>query len=220
MDAAAAIARELAELPHRDTASVRAVRRRWSKTFRGFPADEVLAIAMRLELEAGQTGKWVAYELIRFHLGAFADISPAVVEAFAASAASWYAVDALGTILGGPLWAKGRLPDAMIEDWSRSEGRWLRRSALVATVGAKADAGRTLAICRRLAADRDDMVEKALSWALRELAKRDRLAVELFMAEMARAVAPRVRREVRNKLTTGLKTPKPAGRDCAKVTEG
>ena len=53
--------------------------------------------------------------------------------------------------------------------WARSPDRWLRRSALVATVGAKAEAARTLAVCAGLAADRDDMVVKALSWALREL---------------------------------------------------
>ncbi|MGZ5242254.1 MAG: DNA alkylation repair protein [Caldimonas sp.] len=35
------------------------------------------------------------------------------------------------------------------------------------------------------------MVEKALSWALRELAKRDRPAVEAFMAEMDESDPPR-----------------------------
>jgi hypothetical protein len=45
MDAAAAIAREIEALPRRDTASVRAVRRRWSGTLRSASAAEVLAIA-------------------------------------------------------------------------------------------------------------------------------------------------------------------------------
>ena len=70
-------------------------------------------------------------------------------------------------------------------------------------------ADRTLAICRALAADRDDMVEKALSWALRVLSRRDRPAVEKFMAEMGDRLPARARREVRNKLVTGLKTPPP-----------
>ena len=35
--------------------------------------------------------------------------------------------------------------------------------------GGTGDAERTLAVCAQLAADRDDMVVKALSWALREL---------------------------------------------------
>jgi 3-methyladenine DNA glycosylase AlkD len=215
VDAAAAIAREIEALPRRDTASVRAVRKRWSATLRSAPAAEVLAIAVAMEAQASQTGKWVAYELVRFHPAAFAAIPEAQVADFAGRAQSWYAVDALGTILTGPLWAKGRLSDRLIEDWSRADDRWLRRSALVATVGLNArasggsgDAARTLPICRRLAGDRDDMVEKALSWALRFLSQRDRPAVERFMAEMGDRLPARVRREVRNKLSTGLKTPR------------
>lgn len=213
MDAATAIAAEIATLPRRDTAEVRAVRRRWTKALRTAPASEVLATARCLETGAGQTGKWVAYELIRYHVGAFTEIDEVEVADYAERCASWYAVDAFGTILSGPLWAKGKLSDALMEAWSTSENRWLRRSALVATVGLNAkssggsgDAGRTLAVCRRLAADHDDMVEKALSWALRELSKRDRPAVEAFMAQMGETLPARVKREVTNKLTTGLKT--------------
>lgn len=214
MDVAAAIAAEIATLPRRDTAEVRAVRRRWSRSLRAAPPAEVLAVARATEAAAGQTGKWVAYELIRYHAGAFAGVGEAQVADYAARLSSWYAVDAFGTILAGPLWARGRLGDGLIEAWSRSDDRWLRRCAVVATVGLNArssggpgDAARTLAICRRLADDRDDLVEKALSWALRELSKRDRQAVEAFIAEMDDGLAARVKREVRNKLITGLKTP-------------
>ena len=219
MDAAAAIAREIEAVPRRDTASVRAVRKRWSAALRSAPAADVLAIAAAVEGQAAQTGKWVAYELIRFHAGAFAAVSESQVAGFAGAAQSWYAVDALGTILTGALWARGRLSGSLIETWSKSHDRWLRRLSLVATVGLNArasggqgDAARSLAICRRLAADRDDMVEKALSWALRFLSQRDRAAVERFMAEMGDRLPARVRREVRHKLTTGLKAPRKAQR--------
>jgi 3-methyladenine DNA glycosylase AlkD len=215
VDAAAQLAAEIAALPRRDTASVRAVRKRWSKALRASPAGDVLAAAQALEAKADQTGKWVAYELIRFHPAAFAAVTAIQIEDFAGRAQSWYAVDALGTILTGPLWAKGRLADAQVEAWSRSDDRWLRRSALVATVGLNAvssggpgDAGRALPICRRLAADRDDMVVKALSWALRVLSQRDRPAVEGFLADMDAVLPARAKREVRHKLSTGLKTPR------------
>jgi hypothetical protein len=75
MDAAAEIAREIAALPVRDTPSVRAVRKRWSQALKGSSAAEVLAVARIVEAEAPQTGKWVAYELLRFHPAAFAAIS-------------------------------------------------------------------------------------------------------------------------------------------------
>jgi 3-methyladenine DNA glycosylase AlkD len=57
-------------------------------------------------------------------------------------------------------------------------------------------------------ADRDDMVVKAVSWALRELAKREPAVVERFVAKQEERLAPRVRREVRSKLRTGLKSPR------------
>ena len=50
------------------------------------------------------------------------------------------------------------------------------------------------------------MVVKALSWALRELVVRDPGAVRTFLDE--HDLAARVRREVTNKLQTGLKQPR------------
>jgi 3-methyladenine DNA glycosylase AlkD len=71
--------------------------------------------------------------------------------------------------------------------------------------GGTGDAGRTLDICRRLAGDHDDMVVKALSWALRELVVWDPEAVRRFLGTHRDVLAPRVRREVRSKLETGRK---------------
>jgi 3-methyladenine DNA glycosylase AlkD len=218
---AKALAAEIAALPKRDTPSVRAVRRRWSAKLKSASAPEVLALSRDYEAAAGQGGKWLAYELIRFHKGAFDAIGEPEIEDYASRLSSWYAVDAFGTILAGPLWAAGRVSDGLVDGWSRSLDPWQRRLSLVATVGLNApprsggDAVRTLALCRRLADDRDDMVEKALSWALRFLSQRDRTSVAAFMVEMGEALPARVRREVRNKLATGLKS----GRNSAMVTE-
>lgn len=74
--------------------------------------------------------------------------------------------------------------------------------------GGSGDAERTLMIGALVASDHDDMVAKGLSWALRELIVRDRAAVRRFLTEHEPALAARVRREVRNKLRTGLKNPR------------
>jgi 3-methyladenine DNA glycosylase AlkD len=206
MASAAALAAEIAALPKRDTPSVRAVRRRWSAALKSAPAAEVLTLADAYERDAVQAAKWVAYELVSFHKAAFAWIREADVEDYASRVASWYAVDAFGMILAGPVWARARLSDAMIDGWAGSPDRWLRRLALVATVGGKIEAARTLRLCDRLAGDRDDMVEKALSWALRALSQQDRAAVDAFLDETEERLAARVKREVRHKLATGLKS--------------
>lgn len=210
-DTAARYGSEIAALPKRDTPHMRALRKVWSATLKSETGAHVIAIAEALEAVSPQEGKWVAYELIRHHKAAFAEVSQTVVERFTEHAASWYAVDALGTILTGRLWAQGRLPDRLIDAWAGSDDRWLRRSALVATVGrnaVKPDPERTFALCLRLAADRDDMVEKAVSWALRWLSQKDRAAVDGFWGVHLDRFRPRVRREVAHKLGTGLKTPR------------
>jgi 3-methyladenine DNA glycosylase AlkD len=169
------------------------------------------------DLAAG--GTWqeraVAFELVQSHPGAFAMLTRTRVEALGAGLADWGSVDLFGVTIAGPAWRDGRISDATVHSWTKSSDRWRRRLALVATVrlntparGASGDARRTLAVCRRLVADRDDMVVKAMSWALRELAKRDPAAVTRFLAAEGDRLAARVRREVANKLSTGLKNPR------------
>ncbi len=74
--------------------------------------------------------------------------------------------------------------------------------------GGTGDTDRTLAVCRILIDDHDDMVVKALSWALRALVPHDPEAVQGFLTEYEECLAARVKREVKNKLTTGLKNPR------------
>lgn len=71
--------------------------------------------------------------------------------------------------------------------------------------GGSGDVARTLKICEMLIADRDEMVVKAMCWALRELAKREPKLVRAFLSTHKDVLAARVTREVNNKLTTGLK---------------
>jgi hypothetical protein len=66
-----------------------------------------------------------------------------------------------------------------------------------------------------LVADSDDMVVKAMSWALRALVVHDADAVGRFLAEHEGILAARVMREVRNKLATGLKNPGRSGAHTA-----
>ena len=71
--------------------------------------------------------------------------------------------------------------------------------------GGTGDTPRTIAICERVVDERHDMIQKALSWALRELSKRDREAVYSFMERNEKRLANRVLREVNHKLDFGTK---------------
>ncbi len=205
------LAVELDALPDQSVDSLRRVRRTWSARLRSAPAEEVLALAEALL----PRHRWVAYELVYHHPGALAALDLRLVERLGRGIDSWGAVDAFGRYISGPAWQQGQIPDEAVYGWTQSPDRWWRRAALVSTVplnlraaGGTGDAPRTLAVCERLAGDRDDMVVKALSWALRALSVHDPAAVREFLD--SHGLAARVRREVINKLETGLKRPRGA----------
>jgi 3-methyladenine DNA glycosylase AlkD len=211
---AAAIDVELGELEDPTTAAMRSARRRWSTRLHERSAADVLAVAHAL---VGRR-RWVAYELIEHHPGAFALLDDATVTRLGQGMASWPEVDAFGRHLSGLAWQQGLLADATVAQWARSPDRWWRRAALVSTVplnlraaGGTGDAPRTLAVCTALVHDRDPMVTKALSWALRQLTVWDAGGVTRFLADHGDDVAALVRREVTTKLRTGRKAP-PRGR--------
>ena len=208
--------RDLAALARLDVPTVRAVRRRYSKLLKAEPAPIVLEFSRALLAGKSWPERMLAWEVIASHPAAPLALDEALVLRMSRGLADWGTVDLFGVTILGPAWRNGRVSDAAIQTLVRSPVRWRRRLSLVATVplnssarGAKpgGDARRTLRVSRQLLADRDDMVVKALSWALRELAKRDPAAVEEFVATHDAQLAPRVRREVSNKLRTGLKTP-------------
>jgi len=160
----------------------------------------------------------VAYELIKQHPAAFGSIGEGELEELGQGIDSWGAVDGFARILAGPAWLAGQVDDELIHRWAHANDRWWRRAALVSTValnmrsqGGRGDVARTLAVCEVLADDRDDMVVKATSWALRQLVVHDADAVDAFLRKHDDDLAARVKREVRNKLATGLKNPLRSG---------
>jgi 3-methyladenine DNA glycosylase AlkD len=173
----------------------------------------VLAFARQLLFTHGH--RWQAYEMIQAHKAAFHSLGADELEELGQGINSWWKVDSFARTLSGPVWRSGQVSDELIFKWAKSPDFWWRRAALVSTVafnirsqGGKGDVPRTLAICQILVADHEDMVVKALSWALRELVYFDPQAVEGFIQEHEHVLAGRVRREVGSKLHTGLKNPR------------
>jgi len=209
---AAEIVDDIRALPRLNTAEIRTVRRRYSKRLAKAPSGDIIELAHRL-IALGH--RWVGYELVYYHRAARESLGPVQVEALGQGIDSWGSVDGFGCLISGPAWQENQVPDTLIRRWARAEDRWWRRAALVSTVplnvrarGGTGDVPRTLGVCKMLVDDRDDMVVKALSWALRVLVVHDAEAVGAFLAEYEDRLAARVKREVRNKLTTGLKNPR------------
>jgi 3-methyladenine DNA glycosylase AlkD len=173
----------------------RQLRRAWSRELRLRPAREIV----RLACDLANDNSWerlTGYELIAHHPGAIEALTAVTIRRLGRGLSDWGSVDTFACYVAGPAWREGRLPTRQIHTWLRSRDRWQRRAAVVCTValnvrarGGRGDVGRTLTVCKYVVDDRDDMVVKALSWALRSLVDWDRAAVSAFLVEHERRLA-------------------------------
>ena len=210
------------------TPELRKIARREAKELKSAAGEDVLELCNFL-IEHGGRGRvrreehgpayesrMVAFDLAWMHQGAFALLNWRELERLGRTLDGWASVDHFARKLSGPAWQLGRITDARIRKWATSSDFWWRRAGLVSTIAlnerhlGKGDAARTLAVCELFLDDRADLHVKALSWALRELALRDPDAVTEYIIDREDRLAPRILREVRNKLETGHKQAKPS----------
>ena len=208
---------ELAQATRRGVPAKREVRNRLSAQLKEASVEDVVAIGAAIAASPAMKtarARWVGWELINKDKTALASLDLATVEALGVGNSSWDEVDGYAIYIAGPAWLRDQIRDTDLRRWAKSEDLWRRRAALVSTValntrthGGHGDAKRTLAIASLLIDDREDMVVKAMSWALRALVPWDRTAVENFLIEHESRLAPRVKREARTKLLTEKKNP-------------
>lgn len=193
-------------------ADIRAVIRRHRDAWRSLDPDSVLALARALHEGGTHEGRQAGYEILEMRADTRPLLDRDTLEALGGGNDNWASVDTFATRVAGPAWREGRIDDAIVHDWADADDVWWRRTAAVCTValntkarGGTGDPDRTLAICGRLAADPEDMVVKAVSWALRSLVSHDPDGVRRFLADHEDVLASRVKREVGSKLETGRK---------------
>jgi predicted SnoaL-like aldol condensation-catalyzing enzyme len=203
---AATIAKHLDLLPPgARTDDVRNVRKYYSRLYRKAPPETMVAIAESLYFDQGYW--FVPYELIRYHPGAIASLTPAQVEGLGERLHDWASTDVFSMCISGPAWKQGVIDDETVEKWIHSPVLWWRRAAVVSTIYYEGDPERMLRYTEMLIDDKEDLIVKALSWVLRRAIRYDRAGVARFLAEHDGRLAARIKREVRNKLDTGLKNP-------------
>lgn len=184
----------------------------WWETLKTYPAEKLLDLSKQLVKTGIIECNQVAFEILWKNKNALKMVGKNDIEELGENIDNWVTVDTLSVLVSGWAWRENQVSDADILNWLKSKNRWWRRLAVVSTVplnlrsrGGTGDAKRTLMICEKVVSDRDDMIVKALSWALRELSKSDKPAVESFMKKYDAQLAGRVRKEVYTKLETGRK---------------
>jgi 3-methyladenine DNA glycosylase AlkD len=189
---------------------LRAIEKGLLLRFRDVPANQVVELAKALVAFGVLECQQIAYQILGHHEAAQSSLGLDDIETLGSDLDNWVSVDSFALRVAGPAWREERIPDDVIHRWANSEDRWWRRAALVCTValnqratGVTGEPTRTLSVCRILVRDHDDMVVKGLSWALRELLRRDPDSVVGFLAEHDDVLAARVKREVRRMIEAG-----------------
>ncbi|MCU4176207.1 DNA alkylation repair protein [Carboxylicivirga sp. N1Y90] len=154
----------------------------------------------------------IAFEYLQAEKNVYKSLSEEYIESIEKNLDNWVSVDYFGALVVGRAWRENLVSTEKVKRYLEADNFWMRRIAVVATVslnqkarGGFGDAKRTLDICRLVVDDHEEMIIKALSWALRELAKIDKAPVITFVDEYKNRLHKRVLREVKKKLEMGLK---------------
>jgi len=108
-----------------------------------------------------------------------------VVEPLLVTKAWWDTVDALRSVVVGPMVQAHPDLVAVVRRWVELDDRWLVRSALIHQLGyrERTDEPLLLELCARRASDREFFVAKGLGWALRTHARLRPETVRQFCAD-------------------------------------
>lgn len=144
--------------------------------------------------------------------------------------ANWATTDSICGALIGPLVLGHPELGPRLRAWARSDNLWVRRASIVGLIpiARRGDAlDLVYEIARRLHPDREDLIHKAVGWALREAGKPDmrrlerylrangtsiprttvRYAIERFPESTRRALLAATRANVRTPSKTGRRRP-------------
>jgi len=179
---------------------------------KSFAIEEKLKLIQGLVREDVFEMQQLAFEYLKSDKKLHPAINQGFIESIERNLDNWLSVDYFGSVVVGCAWREGVITTDQVKEYLQSPDFWKRRVAIVATTALNlrsqrgtGDKVRTLEICQLVVDDHHDMMVKALSWALRELAKRDEEAVSGFLLEHEDQSHKKVLREVRKKLETGKK---------------
>jgi 3-methyladenine DNA glycosylase AlkD len=175
------------------TGRVRALAREIVAQHPAWSADDALAFAEPLIADRYLEVKGVAIEVLaRFR----PQFRPAYLRAWkrwlASNAAdNWATTDGMCGLLIGPLLVAHPELIPRLASWARDRNLWVRRAAIVGLIptlrtGAALD--EAYAIARTLHADRADLIQKAVGWALREAGKVDPQRLERYLRANGAAI--------------------------------
>jgi 3-methyladenine DNA glycosylase AlkD len=155
--------------------------------------DEAIAFADALIVDRYLEVKSVGIELVARYRRAFTPRLLPIWKRWLAGnhSANWATTDALCGALIGPLLLQHPALAARMRAWSRDRNIWVRRASVVSLIPSARN-GVALDVlyenARRLHRDREDLIQKAVGWALREAGKADMPRLDRYLRRNGAAI--------------------------------
>jgi len=192
------------------TPDVRRLANSAAKEYRqmGLAFDQVLAIADRLWRGRILEERSLAILILEKFQRHFENRHWPHFDTYINSLSNWAETDGLCIYVLAPLLDTEPALVTRLTPWTRSSNRWRRRAAAVALVKA-ARRGKyhesAFKICDRLADDRDDLVEKAVGWLLKEVSRTQPQKVADYLLENGQRLSRTTIRYAAEKLPAKLR---------------
>jgi 3-methyladenine DNA glycosylase AlkD len=148
--------------------------------------DEAMAFADVLIEDRHLEAKSIGIEVVARYRRAF---TPALLPKWKRwlaenHSANWATTDSICASLIGPLVLQHAELGARLRVWAKDRNMWVRRASIVGLIP-RARRGESLdlvyEIARRLHADEEDLIQKAVGWTLREAGKTDMARLERYL---------------------------------------
>ncbi|HYM22814.1 MAG TPA: DNA alkylation repair protein, partial [Vicinamibacterales bacterium] len=148
--------------------------------------DDAMAFATLLIRDRHLEAKCVGVEVVARYRREF---SPRLLPAWKRwlggnHSANWATTDAICGILIGPLLVMHPTLASGMRAWTRDRNMWVRRASAVGLIGlARKGAAFDIiySVARTLHRDREDLIQKAVGWMLREAGKQDAPRLEQYL---------------------------------------
>ena len=192
---------------------LREIARAWQRAHKDVTREDLMALVEALWDGKSREERLLVVYLLERYKRWIPDLTWAHFERWRRDLDNWEVADGLSLwVLGRWLLANPEDRLAHLWDLIADEDVWSRRLALVATTWlnrGRKDIGflvLTLKLVDRVKEERDPMITKAVSWALRGMVKTHADRVAAYLEDNRDVLAAHVVREVSNKLRTGLKS--------------
>lgn len=175
------------------TAQVRSLAREIHAANPGWTIDDAMRLAGELMRDPYLETKGVGLEVLARYRRSFAPrLLPAWKRWLAGNlSTNWATTDAICGMLIGPLIAEHQQLARLLPAWAAHRNMWVRRASAVALIpsvrrGLALDLAYEIAAA--LHADREDLIQKAVGWMLREAGRQDPARLERYLRAKGSAV--------------------------------